>query len=346
MDKDMKRVMVEITVHRILALMKESPRRAIRNLVDLGLEFSNGGFQKRFLQTIQEMLKNQHSAYYTLVSDAVNAVDSDILTTFGVNLGYNGCTKGAEVIRALEAEKGFNIPWSLSLVINETKLESEPEFYPDLLKQGASLGIHTYLLFTLGDAEKIIPLVRNSPNCAFVLFVRGHQVTTSLIEKMKDIKNVMFVVYDNEDMPSACHKLRQAKRLYGVYLRYTERDKERILNNEWFQSLIPIKPACVILRTDEPGMHQFHQAIYTHVLDVRDSQKYPFVVMDIKYDILAIDRIISEGECAAGFDDDGSLRTHEGINHKEEYNIFNHRLEDVLRAIETASDSHQLSAIV
>ena len=153
--------------------IQESPERAVRNLVDLGLEFSNGRFQKQFLKTARRMLHNENSAYYSLVRNVISIVDLDILTTFGVNLGYNGCTKGAKRIREIEAEQGFNIPWSLSLSLNEEKLTADPSFYPDLLRQGVSLDIYTYILFTIGNPEKVISLIQREPDCAFIFFLRG-----------------------------------------------------------------------------------------------------------------------------------------------------------------------------
>lgn len=337
MKKDMNQMLIEVTIRRTLQHIKESPERAIRNLVDLGLEFSNGRFQKRFLETTQTMLSNQESAYYTLVSDVINSVDPDILTTFGVNLGYNGCTKGANIIRQMEAERGYNIPWSLAVTVNEDKMDSDPEFYSDLLQQSVSLGIHTFLIFTVGNPVNLIPLIQSGPNCAFILFLRGHQITDSFLEKMKEIKHVMFAVYDDEDMPFACKKLRNANQLYSVYLRYTKDDRERILNGEWLSSLLPIHPACAILRTDEYDAHELNQSIYDYVMSVRNEQQYPFILMDMKYDVMAIDKVISDGECAVGFDADGNLRTHEGIVEDELYNIFSHSLEDILKTIEMAN---------
>ena len=88
----MNQMLVETIVRSTLKNIKSSPEREPRNLIDLGLEFSSGRFQKRFLQSAQKMLNNQGSAYYSLVKDTVDSVDHDILTTFGINLGYNGCT--------------------------------------------------------------------------------------------------------------------------------------------------------------------------------------------------------------------------------------------------------------
>ena len=118
MIKDMTKVLVESTVRRTIKNIQKSPERATRNLIDLGLEFSNGRFQTGLFKQAQKMLQNRKSAYYDLVKNIVALVDQDIITTFGVNLGYNSCTKGARLIRDIEAKKGFNVPWALNLSVN------------------------------------------------------------------------------------------------------------------------------------------------------------------------------------------------------------------------------------
>ena len=331
MKKDMTEVLVESTVRRTLKNIRESPERATRNLIDLGLEFSNGRFQNRLFKQAQKMLQNQKSAYYDLVKNIVTTVDHDIITTFGVNLGYNSCTKGARLIREIEAENGFNIPWALNLAVNEEKLEKEPDFYPYVLRQGRSLGINTYLLFVSGCPDKVIPMIEKEPKCAFILFLHGHQIGSAFTERMKAVKNVMISVYTDTDMPDACQKLRNAGLLYAVHQRYTEQDKENVLNGEWLKSVLPVHPAFAFLRADFSCTQQTQEEIYQYVTAVRDEQQVPLIIMDIKQDILMIDKVISEGECLAGFDTDGSLRTHEGFKRDERYNIFSHSLEEILK---------------
>lgn len=331
MKKDMTGVLVESSIRRTLKSIQESPERATRNLIDLGLEFSNGRFQTRLFKQAQTMLQNQKSTYYDLVKNIVTNVDHDIIIIFGVNLGYNSCTKGARLIRKIEGEKGFNIPWTLNLLINEEKLEAEPNFYPTLLRQGMALGIYTYLLFVTGSPEKILPLIKKESDCAFVLFLQGHQISGSFLNGLESVKNVMVSICTNADMPDACQRLRDARRLYAVHQRYTEEDKETILNGEWLQSVLPAHPAFAFLRADFSCTPQTQNEICQYVTTVRDEQRVPLILMDIKQDTLMIDQVISEGECLVGFDVDGSLRTHEGFMRDERYNIFFHPLEDILQ---------------
>lgn len=71
MKKDMTGVLVESSIRRTLKSIQESPERATRNLIDLGLEFSNGRFQTRLFKQAQTMLQNQKSAYYDFVKNIV-----------------------------------------------------------------------------------------------------------------------------------------------------------------------------------------------------------------------------------------------------------------------------------
>ena len=332
MERDLTRTLVESTVRRTLKNIQESPERAIRNFIDLGLEFSNGRFQTRLMKITQEMLHNQNSAYYTLVKNLAASVDPEIITTFGVNLGYDGCTKGAKTIREMESKRHFNIPWSLSLLINADKLETEPDFYPSLLQQGVSLGIHTYLLFVLNHPEKVIPFLRERQDCAFILFLHGSQMKGSFLREMDGVHNAMISVYVDQDMPEACQALRDSRMLYAVHQRYTEADKEQILSGKWLTLVLPHRPTVAILRADPACSSETQEKIYDYIVSVRDGQQYPVLFMDTKQDILKIDRIISDGECLVGFNADGTTRTHEGNRCEDSCNIFHHSLEEILQA--------------
>lgn len=331
MKQDMNRVLVEGLVRRTLPRLQESPERAIRNLVDMGVHFSNGRFQTRLLKTAQEMLRNPKSAYYTWIKQLAGSVDPDILTTFSVNLGYNGCTRGAERIRAIEAENGFNIPWSLQLAVNFEKLEQDPDFYPGVLRQGVDLGIHTYLLYAPHSPERLIPLMQSRPECAFLLFVQDGQCTGDFVTGMQAVKHAMTVVHADEDMPEACKQLREARLLSAVYQTYTDSDVPNLLNSEWLAGLLDEKPAFVLLQAASSCSEEAQRKVYRYVTSIRNGQRYPVFLIDIKQDMLLIDQVISDDVCLAGFDFDGTLKTQEGRREEERCNLFTHRLRDILQ---------------
>lgn len=332
MGKGITKILVETAVRRTVKNLKKSPEREARNLVDLGLQLSTGRFQKRLFMHAQTMLKNQNSAYYTLIKNTAMNVDEDNLVRFSINLGYNSCTKGAKLIRQTEAERHYNIPWVLNLAVNEEKLTADPDFYPSILRQGKALGIYTYLLFFRENPEKILSLVKNEPDCAFIIFLKGKQIKIPFLEKMQSVKNVMISIRSDSEMPDACHELHDARILYSVHYLYDERDTEYIINNDWIKSILPFQPNFALLLSSTTCSSETQQTVYQYVTDIRELQKYPVICMDIKQDSLMIDHIISEGECLAGFDFNGDLRTHKEILHDPRYNINSHSLEEILKS--------------
>lgn len=331
MQKDVTKILVESTVRRTIKEIKESPERATRNLIDLALNFSTGRFQRHFFKTAQKMLHNQKSAYYTLVKQVIDQVDAQTLISFGINLGYNECTKGAKVIREIEAEKHFDIPWALNLEPEKKKDTECPSFYMSVIEQGVSLGIHTYLLFAKEIPYRALEYAKSFSECAFILFLTNEQITDDYIEKLKEMKNVMISVRADDGFLDTCQKLREAHILYSVHYPYKEKDKNWILNGNWLEAILPAKPAFAFLLSEAGCSHDVEQEIYQYVLSVRDGQEYPIILMDVKQDSLAIDRVISDGECLAGFDRHGRLRTHKGILASDEFNIYLHPLETILQ---------------
>ncbi|MDD2971034.1 MAG: hypothetical protein PHE02_02740 [Lachnospiraceae bacterium] len=330
MRNDMNRVLIETTIRRTLKEMGDSPERGIRNLIDLGLNFSKGRFQQNFLSMAQQMLRKEDSAYYTLFRDILTHVDAEIMTTFGINVGYNSCTKGAKTIRAIEIERGFCVPWALSIHINKEQDLTRPEFYPNLLRQGKELGIFTYVLFTDGEPAKVIDLMKGQPDCAFLLLLDGKQITPEFITELQLVKNVMIAVSTGKSYLPACRRLRAAKQLYAAYTLYMERDKEEILCGAWLSDAIKGRPAFSFLLADRSCPELMQKEIYDYVLAVRTGQEQPVFLIDIKYDMLHIDEIISDSVCMAGFGQMGRLLTEEGVREEEELNIFHNSLESIL----------------
>lgn len=121
MQKDISRILIESVINKTLKDITVSPRRTARNLIDMGVNFSKGRFQKLFLSSAQEFLQNQNSAYYDLITDVSDHVDKKIISTFGMNLGYNGCTRGAKKIREIKYYQSGKSAWHFCLSIENRR---------------------------------------------------------------------------------------------------------------------------------------------------------------------------------------------------------------------------------
>ena len=94
MSNDINQILIGSVVRKAIADAQNSPGRSVRNLVDAGVNFAKGTFQKKFLGDVQTILQNEDSAYYVLAKDILSNVDRHILFTLGMNLGKTGVQKG------------------------------------------------------------------------------------------------------------------------------------------------------------------------------------------------------------------------------------------------------------
>lgn len=333
MSNDVSRTIIETLVRKAVADIRDTPKRSTRNLVDMALNFAEGRFQNRFLQIAQTMLKNENSAYYKLIPDVVANVDTDKIVTFGMNLGYNSCTVGANKIRVIEEQEHFNIPWSLALAISGKQFALKKADYHSVLEQGKSLGVYTWMIYALDGVEHILDLAEDHPECAFVFFCNPNKITNAVLDEAVNRKNVMFAVLHVDGIENACHLLRTRKFLYSVFHVYGESDLEDILNGNLISDTETLHPAFTAFLSEPDCADYAQKEVYQYVTTVRNGQNCPTVLWDIIRDSRFIDGIISDGACSAGFDPDGNLCVFHERLQQMEYNIFRQPLTDILKMV-------------
>ena len=274
MENSMSRILIETTVRQTLKGLKENPKRSIRNLVDMALNFSESRFQSRFFQTDSTMLEHEESAYYTLVEDAVNHIETEHLVKFGMNLGYNSCTWGAQRIRMNEKRLGFNIPWTVLFQMDDPQYSTHLPQYDLAIQEGEQLGIYSWILLSHSNPMELFPLIKRHSDSAFFLFCRPENITPAILDEIIPLKHLMPVVRWESGANEACTILRNAQLPYSVYYPYSQKDLQFILNGELFCETQQTHPLFTALaaKPDCPAnmQHLAHQA----AIQVRTGQSY------------------------------------------------------------------------
>lgn len=330
MEKSMSRMLVETVVKKALKSIKESPERGIRNLVDMALQFSEGRFQKNFFTVTQTMLQNENSAYYGLVRDVVAYTDSDRLFTFGMNLGYNGCTEGARRIRENEVKLGCNIPWTVMLQIDAQQFEENQQEYNAMIREGESLGIYTWMLFPTEHPQEVFSLVKDYPDSAFCIFCEAKDITSAFIEEAAECKNLMLVIRYDENADDICSAVRERGLLYSVWYQYSQKDTEIIINGDLFSSTQQLSPTFTVLLPEKSCPEEVRRLVYQEVKRARSEQNFRTLTWELQRDNLLIDSIISGDGCSICFDKNGNLYDWSGKI--ENYNLFQNDLAEMLTA--------------
>ena len=330
----MSRLLIETTVRQTLKGLQEDPKRSVRNLIDMALQFSQGRFQSNFFATAHTMLKNENSAYYTLVQDAAAHIETEHLVRFGMNLGYNSCTWGARRIRANEQKLGFNIPWTVLFSLEGARSLDRLGQYHKVIAEGEALGIYTWMLFPRGMApQELLPLLNEHPDSAFFLFCPSGTVDGAFVQAAEELYNLMMVVRLDEDADESCRLLRDKKLPYSVWDSYAEPESAAILNGELFDTVQHLHPVFTALLPQQNCSSATHASVCQAVENARNGQLYATVPWDLYTDTCRLDEIISDDSCWAFFDSRGELYLPNLLQQKGTATVFADGLAAVLRQV-------------
>jgi len=306
MENSMSRILIETVVKNTLKGLRDDPERNIRNLVDMALHFSGGQFQQRFFETAQRMLENETSPYYGLVRDLTSYADTEHLLRFGMNLGYNSCTYGAQRIRRNEEQLGHNIPWTVLFQMDSRSLEHLAQ-YDAAISDGEKLGIYTWMLFAPKIPRQLLQLIGNHTDSAFFLFCEPEDITDRFLDSVSELKHMMLAPRYQEGQEDVYGRLRALGLPYSVCCPYSKDDLEAVLNGDLFASIQQIRPVFAVLLPRPDCPEQFRRLAHQAVERARNEQQFQMIPWELERDNQKIDEIISDDACLAAFDPNGYL---------------------------------------
>lgn len=332
MKSNLNRTLIETTIRNSIKQIKNDPERSMRNLIDMALSFSNGRFQKHFLEVAQTMLQKETSCYYKIIPDLVTNADTERIVTFGMNIGYNGCTLGAQTIRELEAKEHFNIPWSIFLELESNSYYKNEVHYRSLLSKGNEMGIYAWNIHSQDNPSYILELAEGFPECAFSIFCNPENITHTLLDDARSLNNILFLVEYGDNLDEACSLLRSQGFLYSVYYNTETSNYNPDMIDEILSDTENQNAVFTVFLSHSSDVAEL-DAVYQHIRQLRAEQKYRTIPYDFIYDNCSIDSIISNQACSIMFTSNGEC--HSFIDGKvyENCNIFHNSLYDILKSI-------------
>lgn len=312
--------------------MQDSPHRAIRKIVDMAATFANGAFQHQFFRTVQQMLEDESSGYYTLVQNLVRNTDEERLINYGMNLGFNGCTLGTDQIRRTQAEEGFHIPWSISLEISADDFHEKENRYQELIRQGQELGIYCWVLLPEQKPYEIISLVRQHPESAFAVVCPTGSNLPVLIDCTQDCSNLMVAIPYDSSADLASGMLRDAGFLYCLYHSYNADSLPDIESGHLMEQMEALSPAFCVLIPTKDCPEAVQSKVHHIVLEGRLSQNYRMILWEFFRDSMLVDSIISGEGCWASFDKNGTFHEYKSKGSSVVLNLPDQCLKEILRS--------------
>lgn len=305
---DLNRTILENTVQRALRDMERDSHRTARNAVDLALLFARGTFERRFLTLCRQVLEDETSPYYEVINRALTRCNRQSLVTFGLNVGLEGCSRGARQIRAVEEAQGFNVPWALEISAGRDGLGRV--YVQRVVSEAAGLGVHVFFLWDCRlEQGELEMLLRDNPTSAFVLMTTGSRGPDFDLARLAELPNLLTSVQGAEPLAlELCQGLAERRMLYGVHLPYGQ-DLSAL--PQQVDHAAVLEPLAVFLYPQDAGEEAKNQVAQA-VASARTEHQFPFALMALPGDILAIDEIISHSPCRLAFLPDGQAVTSQG----------------------------------
>lgn len=228
-SQDITRAIIDTTVARAMAEMDADPKRSVRKLCDLGRQFSRGRFQNQIFAIFQDLLRNDESPYYQAIDYLLRNNDPKALRQFGINLGYNSFTYGAQILRQKQKELFFAIPWMVQLRL-DSRIPGTygPSFFASVIETGLQYGIYAYQLRSLDHHEQMeeyLAIIKQHPACAFLWFLSDAPLTGKQIELFSSCPNLMVSLpLEAASTAQASETLRRQKTLFGMHKIYHASD--------------------------------------------------------------------------------------------------------------------------
>ena len=327
MKNDIFYTLIETVVANKLKDMKKYPGRAARNLIDLGLLFSNGNFQNAFFSSAQTMLQNEDSPYYKLIDNVVNNVDNQRLLTFGMNLGYNSFKYGSKVIRKNEKKLNCFIPWEITLHIDDFSFKNNNQRYDKLISDGEKLGIYSWVIFLDKPFSDFLELAKKHPDSVFFIILENldenkqtiqNEIDEKFLDCVEELENIMLIIELDKKNRHVYKNIKRRKLLYSVYYYYSQKNIDLILDGSILRFAEQFDPFFTIFISEPYCNDNLRKMVYKVSEQTRSEQRYSTIAWELFYNNAYIDKIISSKSQLISFDHSGNLCSVDGkkICHK------------------------------
>ena len=229
----------------------------------------NGTYRKQ-REFLRKIVEDKDNKWHKFVLQLWGDTDPKVRKALMSNFFVNSVLIGRANQKAICAEKGINLPWTL--LIDPTTacnkhctgcwaaeyghaLNLTYEQLASIVKQGKELGIYFYL-FTGGEPmvrkHDIIRLCKENPDCEFLSFTNGSLVDEEFCKEMLEVGNLTLTLSVEgfakqndsrrgegsfEEVMHTMELLHQHKLLFGVSVCYTSKNTETVISDDFLRML-------------------------------------------------------------------------------------------------------------
>jgi hypothetical protein len=331
--------MIELALDKFLRDVEENPKRAIRNLVDLGSYFAHTGFHQDFLRVAAQMLRNEDSLYYELTARTGHAVAHSIIKRFGINLGLNSWTVGAEMIRQYAEQEGYGLPWVITFDLREAAAQplSRPEL-GEIVSWGEERGIYSFIFLVGAQHAQLAAALATAADhqeSACFIFAQPEIIGEEVAGKALAVGNVALVLKldpaDSQPTLAAARLLQKQSCLYGVYCEYDDENIPALISQATLSTISATQAGFVFFLRRQLNCAENRRRFADFLETGKSANKHAFFLIDFYSDLAYIDQRIGVNACFLAIGSDGSAALDSLENRQPELNVRSQALDSILR---------------
>ena len=225
------RVAVGKAADVVIKNLDKDREKEILKLVDFMEKYMDGEKLDVDFDSVRKKIKDKDSALNKYINKALDEIDTGVLKTMVLNLGFEAFLNGTKTIRKMREKYNCNVPWLILMDPTSAcnlhctgcwaaeygnRLNLTFDEMDSVVTQGKELGIYLYM-FTGGEPlvrkSDIIKLCEKHNDCAFLSFTNGTLVDEAFCQEMKRVGNLYLAI--SLEGFEAVNDLRRGDGVYG-----------------------------------------------------------------------------------------------------------------------------------
>lgn len=203
-----ERATVSLAIDTVIKKAKKDNKDALLNLVNVSEKVAGDLFEKESYEKTRNVIINEENKWNKYIKKILEEVDSNVLKTTALNLGFEAAYFGTKTIREMRKKHKCNIPWVILMDPTSAcnlrctgcwaaeyghKLNLTFEDMDKIVTEGKAIGVYFYM-FTGGEPlvrkEDIIRLCEKHRDCAFHAFTNGTLIDDEFADQMSKVGNL------------------------------------------------------------------------------------------------------------------------------------------------------------
>ncbi len=272
LKKKAVKAFASVTLDGLFRYIDKNPERNLVKLLEHAEKiFGDKMFPAENFAKMKKGAADPNNMYTVLAKGMLRDIDRGLLKHMLLSLGLEAGYFGTREVRANRGKYHCNIPWQI--LIDPTSAcnlkckgcwaaeygHRQNLTYDEMdgvIRQAKALGTHFYM-FTGGEPlirkNDIIKLCAAHPDCAFMAYTNGTLIDDAFCREVLRVGNLAFALSVEGDEESndlrrgegaykdtmrAMRLLKQYKCLFGISVCYTRRNLDRVISEEFIDTMI------------------------------------------------------------------------------------------------------------